>query len=250
MIAHDKPYLPLIVEALMAGPIAMQPDDGLPLDGILEYAAYLANAPVIQREFLPAATNRRRALPNIHEQAINFKIPVKRIGHKDDPDWHWSASWAEFPDGYELDRTHWNKRTDFSKPGLWPHVDWQGKSEKVNVASGRSKGYHMPMTLVVAPRVRWYAMGCPERIAGLLTRITHLGHKRGQGWGEVARWSIRRSARDYSRWRDGRPMRVLPDRKGSYQRRFCGLRPPYWHRQNQGDYIVPDPRPAPGLVAT
>ena len=236
-------YEPLKIAADMAAPIVMFPHDALPLDGMLEWAAFKSRAPVIQRYLLGSEANGRQPLPSINQQAFNFKIPVKRVGHKEDSDWYWAASWAQFPEGYETDKSHWNRRFDGGQPGLGEYLDFQGRSEKISVSSGRYKGYHHPLSLVVTPRVEWYCLGDAEGIAKLLTKITHLGKKRSQGWGEVLRWSIYKSDRDRSQWSDaGRPMRALPHRQGDYRRGFHGIRPPYWHHQVKRDLILPDPR--------
>lgn len=269
--ADRQPYLPLCVTADMAGPIAMLPHEGLPLDGILEYAAFRANAPVLQRRFIHGGPGEKKPLPPISEAAVNFQIPLKRIGHLADDygemdqaqgqreklrlaaaaNWHWACSWAEFPAGFEQDVLHWAKRRDYSQPALWPFVDWQGRPPKINISSGRDKAYYVPLPVVVAPTVRWHVLGDYARIAGLLTRITHLGKKgRAQGVGEVLRWRIAPAGQDFSCWRDGRPMRQIPMRKEEkeFVTRHMGLRPPYWHHQMRRLVICPE-RLANGLLS-
>lgn len=236
-------YRPLRITAHMGAPIVMLPHESLPLDGVLEWAASKSRAEVVQRDLLPRDKRGRRRLPPITQQAFNFKIPVKRIGHKDDPDWHWAASWAQFPDGFETDKAHWNKRADFGDPALSSHLTFGGKSEKVNLSSGRYKSYHVPLSLVCADRVEWYVLGDHERIARLLRKITHLGKKRAYGFGETLKWSIHATDRDRSCWSDdGRPMRALPNREGNYRRLNHGIRAPYWHHQTKRLVIVPDVR--------
>lgn len=240
-------YIPLRIVAHMSAPISMMPHEGLCLDSILEYV--VANSrrwrdSVVQRVILPQSKDGSRRLPR--GTAINFRIPVKRIGHRDDPNWVWSCSWAEFPEGFETDMTHWNKRFDGGVPSLAPHLDI-GRASKVSLSSGRYKAYHMPLPLVVTPLVRWFVNGDPARIAELLTRVTHLGKKVSQGNGQVTQWWIYRHHEDWSLARDGKPMRAIPDRPGDHRRRHIGLRPPYWHHETRRLCIAPE-RLASGLL--
>lgn len=234
-------YRPLRVVAHLRAPIAMLPHDGLPLDGILEYAAFqLGWPPVLQYPgFLPRLTDRDPA---------NFVLPVKRSGHKCDPDWFWCASWACFPGGFELDRTHWNRRFDGCDPELTEFLNFGGRRGAVGVGSGRYKSYHMPMCLIVAPRVEWYCMGAADGIAKLLREVTHLGHKRSQGYGELTRWEIHAMRQDWSCRRDGLPTRPLPCREGEAAGGLVGIRAPYWHPSRRRPCVLPAPR-VPGMIA-
>lgn len=261
-IWHDD-YRPLRVVAHLRSPIAMLPDEALPLDGILEYAAFTvgrrrqANAIGGKRQrercAWPAVLQYRdpvdpsRWLPTITNEPLNFALPVKRWGHRANPDWYWCASWAFFPDGFELDRAHWNRRADFADPEMGEHVNFGGRTERISISSGRYKSYHMPMCLVVAPRVEWYCFGALDGVTMLLREITNLGHKRGAGWGEIARWEILAMRDDWSCWRGDAPARALPDEPGEYRRGYAPIRSPAWHPSRKRLCILPPAR-VPGLT--
>lgn len=248
-------YRPLRVVAHLASPLACVPGEPLlPLDGLLEFAAFkLGWPPVLQY----TDGNGRHHLPRLDSSCpANFVLPVKRIGHKCDPDWFWSASQAEFPAGFELDRTHWNKRFDGLDPNLERHLDFGGKRGRVGIAAGRYKSYHMPLCLIVAPRLEWHCLGAVDGVTRLLREVTHLGHKRSQGHGEVIRWEVYAEREDRSIWRaDGQPARSLPlgwlERQGYelgvWERATVSIRPPSWHPSRRRDCAVP-PQPIPGMA--
>ncbi len=107
---------------------------------------------------------------------------------------------------------------------------------RLNVGSGRYRGYHMPVFYRVADRVEWYVVGDAERIRHLLRTVTHVGKKTSQGWGSVSRWAVELHAEDWSCYRDGKPMRAIPQRGGI----LYGVRPSYWIPQNQTECILPE----------
>jgi len=236
-------YLPLRIVADMASPIGMYSHDALPLDGLLEYAAAHSNYDIVQRAEFPRGSDGRRRLPPMTDRVYNFRLPVKRIGHKTD-EWYWAASWATFPRGFETTVDHWNRRTDFADPELQPVLLDTGWTQKLNVSGGRYKSYHCPLPQIVTPVVEWFCLGAPAKISRLLQRITHLGKKRGYGGGEVIRWTIYRSGDDFSCWRDGQPMRALPNRDGEYRRGYHRLRAPYWRHEDKNLAVLPGSRVA------
>lgn len=234
-------YRPLRVTAYLASPVAMLPHDALALDGILEYAAFTLDWPTV----LPyvAKPGQKRVLPRLTDKdPANWRLPVKRLGHKGDPDWYWAASWAVFPDGFTVDRTHWNRRFDGGHAGLSRHLNFGSKSEKVCVSAGRYKSYHMPMCLITASSLQWWCVGAVDGLAKLLSEIRQLGHKRSQGYGEIRRWEIYPSQEDYSCWQNGLPMRALPDREGDYRRGWHSIRAPNWHSSRKRLCVLPAPR--------
>lgn len=256
-------YRPLKVTAWLRTPLALLPHAGLPLDGILEYAAFTigrrrqANAASKRqrdRGEWPAVLQYRdphdpgRWLPTITNEPVNFVLPVKRWGHRDNPDWYWLASWQSYPDGFELDRAHWNRRFDGCDPELSDWLNFGGRRGAVPMTAGRYKSYHMPMALIVAPRLEWYCIGAADGVSLLLREITNLGHKRSQGLGEVIHWRVEVAREDWSCWRDGRPMRALPAPEPDTAHR-CGweaIRSPYWHPSRRRLCLLP-PVPTPEL---
>jgi CRISPR type IV-associated protein Csf3 len=247
-------YRPLIVEAYLISPVAcVFGEPFLPLDGILEAASFHLGWPAVLKPVL--RDQRVYYLPRTdHTDYANYLIPVKRFGHKDDPDWFWHASWAACPDGFALDRSHWAKRFDGTDPDLSGHLDFQGRSGRVNISSGRYKHYRMPLCLIVAKRLRWHCLGAFDGVAKLLREITHLGHKRSQGYGEVLCWEVLRDSDDYSLWtHEGFPARALPASyfeearlPECFPRALTALRPPHWHPSRLRECVIPE-TPSPSL---
>lgn len=242
----SNPYRPLRITAHLASPVACVPGEVvLPLDGILEYASFQAGWPHVLKHHLG------RYLPRIDSRdPANFLIPVKRWGHRDNPDWFWCASQAEFPGGLTIDRSHWNKRFDGTRPEFEDHLSFEGRRGKVVISSGRYKSYHMPLCLLVAPRIEWHCLGAADGVGKLLQRISHLGHKRSQGWGEVLRWEIHAARHDRSLFRaDGSPARALPlsclPELGAHADpdmvATAPVRSPAWHASRRRHCLVPRP---------
>lgn len=253
-------YRPLRVRAYMASALSILPHEGLPLDGILEAAAHVESGRILDakraaggkvfvngdgwptvRQYCRVTERGEWWLSKLNESTpINYALPVKRCGHRGDPDWFWCCSWATFPEGMETDRTHWNRRFDGNVPELGPHLDFGDRRGSISMASGRYKSYHMPLCLVVAPVVEWFCLGALDGVMRLLKEITHLGKKRSQGHGEVLRWQVWPAREDWSCWRDGRPMRALPDQVGDFERGAHAIRPPSWHHARRRACILPD----------
>jgi CRISPR type IV-associated protein Csf3 len=264
-------YRPLLVRAYLGSPIAMLPHDGMPLDGILEAAASKIGRRLLSgarlhangrplnrpRDGWPVVLQYRRETPTgtvwtgcLDDGKVNYVLPVKRSGHRGDPDWLWHCSWAVFPRGYELDRTHWNKRFDGGDAALDHYLTFGGRSERINPKAGRYRSYHQPLPLLIAPLVEWYCLGAADGLTLLLAQITHLGKKRGYGNGEVLRWELWPLREDWSLWRDGRPMRALPDgpwfASRDYRRGRYAIRAPYPDPTRVRDCVLPDDLPAAG----
>lgn len=224
---------PLVIHCHLATPVVMSLEIGLPLDGILNHA-------------MGERIVRRKAREGFAVKAED-RLPLRVTGGKHRP--FYAASWATFPQGFTQDRGFWAKRFDFG-PELLEHLQWAGK---INVKTGRYKAYKMPLSLVVAPELCFYALGDGEKIAGLLGEISHVGKKSSQGWGEVVRWKVEPCPIDLSvKDEQGRPMRAIPDvaaRKAALDPAFAAeetrrvmevaYRPPY-HQRKREWCLVPD----------
>lgn len=253
-------YRPLRVVAHMAAPVACVPGEPfLPLDAMLEYSAFRLGLPPVLKPDPARAGQHSRYVPRLSgSDPANFVLPLKRFGHKDDPDWCWRASWGKWLGGYEIDRQHWNKRFDGCVPGLGDHLDFGSRRGSVPVSSGRYKSYHMPLCLMVGRAIEWQCLGACDGVAQLLREIHHLGHKRGQGWGEVKRWEVCPSRVDLSfADEQGAPARALPvsyftrgldgfpPLSPDWPRMACAIRAPSWHPSRRRECVVPAfPAPA------
>jgi len=183
-------------------------DDGLCLDGPLQWAAYQLHD---DKENLPDPD---------HEWCVDFEIPIARwqfeppegeqpLSELDDRalsasgnlrGWCVSNVQAEW---VLRDKTHVRKvePSDYMKR-------WSDKS-RVNVRSGQYKGANKPYPIKYAPVLRWVCLCDPDRVQKYLNQITHLGKLTNHGWGKLQSsldgtpsWSIERYG-DGSWWRVG-----------------------------------------------
>lgn len=126
---------------------------------------------------------------------------------------------------------------------------WMGNVKRVNVASGPSRSYRIPLDVVhlADDEIRWYATGDGETVEELLVEwVGYLGHRRAVGLGKVAHWHVEPVAEPWEGFpvlRDGYPLRPLPiDWPGlaedAEQAMRCML-PPYWRRHEEEPCAVP-----------
>lgn len=202
---------------------AVQSDPYLPIDGIL-HAALL-------RETFGA---EEVTIPGDMAQfgGGHTGLPLKRIGLRQGEPWFYAASFAEWSEPRVDDRSFWVKRFDIGQSDL---IDFGGRVGSVLVASGRYKGYNMPVFVRHALCVRWYAVGSIERVRELLGGVTHIGKKGAQGWGRVNGWEVEPWEHDWSVWRGQQLMRAIPAAGGT----LYGVRPPYWRASHQTPCRLP-----------
>ncbi|HHV61133.1 MAG TPA: hypothetical protein GXX51_00605 [Firmicutes bacterium] len=195
---------PLKITAYMqTGKIATT-DLYLPLDSIL--------AEAWMRKYHPErmAGSQSSIKP---EDFIIPELPLERRGEGDD--WYWACSFA-CGEPRQEEIVHWHKRFDQALGEQY--VDFEGRRGKVDTHSGAYKGYRMPLVTYLISKLEWYAMGDADGVGELLRDVTHIGKKRSQGYGRVARWDVEDYPEDLSH------LRALPDPDGGEM----GIRPPYW----------------------
>lgn len=141
------------------------------------------------------------------------ELPLERRGEGDD--WYWACSFA-CGEPRQEEIVYWHKRFDQALGEQY--VDFRGRRGKIDTRSGGYKSYRMPLVTYLVPRLEWYAVGDADGIRELLRDVTHIGKKRAQGYGRVARWSVEDYPEDLSH------LRALPDSGGEEM----GIRPPYW----------------------
>lgn len=214
---HDS-FQPLKITAWLRTNVVS--DEYLPLDGIIRDAAMFyhhgfkpvslpggeLHNPDLPPRAMPLA---KRVRSEIYYYACSFAYPQP-----------W---WV----GEGLD--HWNKRFDFQYSNL---IDFQGKRGTVNTTSARYRAYHMPVYYRTAQKVEWYCVGEKTMIEKYLALVTHIGKKRSQGWGRVARWEVVEWTEDWSEIKEGKPMRALPAQDfpegHEFKLRHYAVRPPYY----------------------
>lgn len=117
----------------------------------------------------------------------------------------------------------------------------------LQATGGPFKSFRLPLRLVDAERVVWFAMlrKNPSRLRMLLSKhIGCIGKKTSQGFGAVWRWEVEPIECDWSWFADGVLMRPLPASEASsaqrgFRRTFCGVCPPYWQRSLWREAVTP-----------
>lgn len=191
----------------------------LPLDSILAYAWMAEHHPdrlhVVSSGFDPA-------------DLIVPELPLERRGEGDL--WYWACSCA-FGQPLMEQTAHWHKRFDAFEAEQYMILK---RRNVVNTAAGPYKAHRIPLTVFLVPRLEWWLVGDLGEVRRLLQGITHVGKKRGQGYGRIARWEVALAAEDRSH------ARPIPDPEGDAH---LAIRPPYWHPMSAARVRWPeDPR--------
>lgn len=162
----------------------------------------------------PIATKQR----DLKREDIPDEFELPLLKHHANGDWCWQAS-ALFPEGVATETLqYWRKRFRQNRIEM---VDGNP-----NLTMGIYRDYNNSMPVMHALRMVGYASGNGEEIRRLLEQIKYLGKKRAYGKGAVTSVEVIESKENYSLYRDGKPMRWIPDENGT---KFVRPRPPYWH---------------------
>ena len=149
----------------------------------------------------------------------------------------------------ELDRhvEHYNKYPDFFRAGKMQHLDMD--KGQISSGVGLYRNYRNPVVVrtVKGSKITFWAMGNPEAVSDLLSRIPAVGKKPSMGWGIVDGWTVEEAADDYSLWHpEYGLMRPEPVEKadkraaqGRYPIMMYGVHPPYWKACNARLCYVP-----------
>lgn len=200
------PKQPLLVQAELVTPYVGAVGDRLHFDSILAYA-WVASLPH----------------PIAFDEAMVAPLPLDTLAIVEGPKKAVLPVWAAtylMPQGDTLrDRAYWHKR--------YP-VDRSEFSTKLNTSTvaGRNKEYRVPIQTVHTPVLRAAVIGNQAEVERLLQFISHVGTKRAQGYGRVARWVVEPLDWTLEEARaaisEERPM---PAPSGP----IAGFTPPYWY---------------------
>jgi CRISPR type IV-associated protein Csf3 len=212
---------------------------GLPLDGILAYAAVveqLGESAAMQSEgFLSPALSG--------PTGRHYRLPLKGAGVTPDC-WFYACSMGQAR-GLEA------KSSIQRQLNLTQVRELTGDTRQVRKSLGWAKDVSKPLYAFTPEdwTVVWYAVGHPEKIEALLAMINGVGKKRNLGYGAVREWTVEEIDEDYSLFdADGRLMRAVPvdffrgeqdmEKRCAFKALF-GFRPPYWKTENQAVCLVP-----------
>lgn len=161
--------------------------------------------------------------------------------------WWWAASAAKYILELESIAT-WKKRWDEEHDYLVEEPD--KRLFRIDHKAGHYKAYNMPILLRSAKVLSFCCVGNLEEIERLLSKVTHMGKKRSQGWGRIRKIAITDSDYDWSCWdREGKPMRAIPmnsqeileitNKTGGVHLANVAYRAPYWWPGNKALCVIP-----------
>lgn len=177
------------------------------LDAVLAYEA-------LRRELGDEFYNQNPQRDELREPVLPL-ARIERCG-----DWWWACSCPEYAELTQYLQYVHGRFDDRHERYIAPM-----KARRVETAGGRYKNMRLPLVCRIADSIRWHVVGDAAEIERLLASITHLGAKRGAGFGQVLDWRVEPEAEDLS----GRRWVPAPDGEG----RLTGIRPPYWHPAQQ-----------------
>jgi CRISPR type IV-associated protein Csf3 len=220
-------YNGLRVTATLRTPVAYQ--GLLLLDGIMSFSAERGGlcADYYDSQGLPAGA--------MNDTGFRSSLPLAKWGYHERADWGnrrttrwvWLASAASH-DGCER-VARWHKKWDDEYDYL---VDFGTNCGRVTITNGHFKSFDMPIIIHATPRLDFIAYGDAERVRTMLARVTHVGKKASQGFGEVLRWEVEEDStltKTDVAMRRPVPVEVAPDPNS--QRVWICPRPPYWCAQ-------------------
>lgn len=226
------------VVATMAEPVVYF-GDGLHLDGILSFAAFMDMDPELRAE-LPSITS---------DWAVDFDLPlakwkvpasVQHVRHDRLIDgesvWGWKAS-AVHAVWQCRDRHALRKKPELAEMARYT------TSPSVNTGTGQQKAANIEYPSLFAQELHWYAEGDQAKTARLLKQhVRSVGKLANQGSGRVRDWRIAPVAFDASVEYEGVLRRVMPATYSTTA--VCSpseatLRPPYHHNSRYGLALRP-----------
>lgn len=213
---------PFRVRAFMGEPLIYY-HDGLHLDGILAWGAYVAHVREHGADSLP---------PINSPWAIDFDLPLAkwqrpvpagaqvepRLLDSDGMLWGWCGS-AAVADWVAHGKMEFRKRPDLGRMMRYT------SSPRFHLGAGPHKAFDLTYPTELAFEITWYALGDRSRCEDLLADVTHIGKKHNLGMGKVLRWVVEDMGVDWSVERDGVLMRRMPRDGG----RMASIRAPYHH---------------------
>jgi len=245
----DDRWRPLKVTCTLIQPV-LNPDDGLNLDGILSYGAYVSMSHDLQDE-----------LPPVDDAPwlIDFDLPVARWSTPLEAEsaeqvddrlltpggevWGWSTS---------NQQAAWVERQKYDTYGRTPETAMKRETDKVvvNTSSGRYKpiAEHHEGLWPEGGQCVWYALGDPDGVADLLEHVPNIGAKHNVGYGKIEcdlkgrpDWQVEVIDEDRSILDDGDLQRFMPlGFDDHYTSRPRPVRAPNWHRSRFIQCVGPE----------
>lgn len=214
----DPVWQPLRVTVRLDEPLVADLHRPLHLDGALAWCAYL--------EWVEAAGHRPPPIRR-HESPLDFEVglatwtappSVEQIDGRalgaDGMAWgHACAPFTPVP------RVHTAAATRRRPPT--EQMARYTRDRRHHLGAGPYKARDSVHPAAWVGDITWHALGDPDRVAHLLTRLTHVGRLGRHGYGRVQRIEVIAGS-DRDRWRTGRTMPTPGGQEDT-------IRAPHWH---------------------
>jgi hypothetical protein len=216
---------PLCLRAHMASPVASGGDNGLQIEGALQYVVIVRETHRLPDDVFFGCTDFVDIPIPIVDEEINGKTIAK-------------ASWAQLPEGALYTKRSRRKKT---------RIDVFGKGN-LTTKCGELKALDITVDAITTPYLDFYVVGDRDKLSDLLSDVGVLGRSRGGGMGVVQGWEVLDA--DINPFvHQQRPMRSIPvsdDHEasvmfeyGTYELREQTTRAPYWHMATRALCAVP-----------
>lgn len=175
-------------------------------------------------------------MPELRDDIYETPLPLFEVGESKR---FYCCSFAQYQGNEE--KTCWQK---LENSPLDADID---RSQRRS-AWAEDTRYRMPLVLVNAPELIFYAMGDAMEIERLLSTATQIGKKASQGYGVINKIRVSSvTANRVIKDNDGGLLRTIPIDElkciGTYsittKLGLSGFRPPYWHPLNQTNCFLP-----------
>jgi len=217
--------VPLCLRAHMASPVASGGDNGLQIEGALQYAVVVRETNRLPDDVFFGCTDFVDIPIPIVDEEINGKNIAK-------------ASWAQLPEGVLYTSRKRRKKT---------RIDVFGKGN-LTTKQGELKALDIAVDAITTPYLDFFVVGDREKLSDLLADVGVLGRSRGGGMGVVQGWELLDT--DINPLvHQQRPMRSMPVSSdyeasimfeyGTYELRDQTIRAPYWHMGTRTLCAVP-----------
>lgn len=239
---------PLCITASMMEPVVYY-GDGMHLDGILAYAAFMdldaeaknkippINSAWAEDFDLPLSKWFVKSITGDHiDDRLFVENPDRNKGNKEGMIWGWRAS-AVHAKWFCRDRYAIRRKPELDAMARYT------QSPSVNIGAGQQKATNILLPARFATEFRWYAVGDSSRVERLLKmHVRAIGKITTKGPGRVANWKVESCENDWSIEREGILVRTMPIgyvTHGGYVAE-ASIRPPYHHQSRVVTALRPD----------
>lgn len=220
--------IPLQITAHLAYPLAITDNFSPTIEGIIEYSI---------REELGLLDPNPINLEDIKPVALPLLLNEHGFYHCSSPRYLIEVEGES--------QSRYRKRWDYQER----HLNWGKKKASFSSSDGQFKSYDLPLFLRHTSRIDWFVVGEYNGVHEAVSRITHIGKKRSEGFGLINCWDVKPVDYDWSLFgNNDQVMRPIP--AYIYQDKLhrplidvdlvvTAWRLPSWHPECQSLCVIP-----------